>query len=357
MRGSGECEGGHIPAERSRYAVPMSIYNITHGSDIDGLASAALLVHYYGVPVKNIFFSQPNGKQFDDELALIRRIRGTGNLLVITDLAMNKDNNGKMAAALASFRRKSKGNRIIWLDHHSWDRSSVDAISKYCDIIIEGEIPVCGAELVYKLLCDKDAFGAELARIAHLADFAIYPKRYEQLIWKINYAQKILGADDRLDNSKLRRLVSLIARGRYRDRYITSIADAYIKRSRPYMESLMKSAKAIDIGKIRLVLGFSEKVSNQVACIEMLKRFRADMAVYVPVDTGHCSIRCSSRVDRKRMVRVGGVDGAKLARALGGNGHPLASGFAVGVKGKKLTASEIENIEKSILEKARKIYG
>ncbi|MCW6159592.1 MAG: hypothetical protein LVQ95_00680 [Candidatus Micrarchaeales archaeon] len=332
----------------------MKIYNITHSSDIDGLASAALLAHCYGMPARNVFFSQPSGKQFEDSVKLIKRLAGKGNLLVLTDLAMNKSNNKKMAEALSSFKRK--GNSIIWLDHHSWDQSSVNALSKYCDIIVMGELPFCGADLVYRLLCEKDAVGGELARIAHFADFAIYPKRYEKLIWNINYTQKILGTDDRIDSPKLRRLVSLLSMGRYDDRYITSVAKAYIRRSKPYMDALMKNATAANVNGVRIAVGFSKKISNQVACIDMLKRFRADVAVYVPTDTGHCSIRCQSRIDRKRMVRVGGVDGARLARTLGGNGHPLASGFAIEV-GRGLTEDGIERIRNLIIEKARDVYG
>jgi len=218
-----------------------------------------------------------------------------------------------------------------------------------------GELQVCGAELVYKFLCKKDSFGDELTRIAHLADFAIYPKKYERLIWDINFAQKILGADDRMDSPKLRRLVSLLAEGRYRDEYITSIADAYRKRSKPYMDSLMKSVKVASVNNLRIAIGFSEKISNQVACIDMLKKFRADIAIYVPTDVGHCSIRCESKIDRKRMIRVGGVDGAKLARALGGNGHPLASGFTIDV-GEGLTKAGIEKTRNRIIETARKVY-
>ncbi len=331
----------------------MKIYNITHSSDIDGLASAALLVHCYGMPVRNVFFSQPGGKPFEDGLRLIKRLGGKGNLLVLTDLAMNKSNNKKMAVALSSFKRK--GNSIIWLDHHGWDESSVKALSKYCDIIVTGELPFCGADLVYKLLCEKDALGDELAKIAHLADFAIYPKKYGKLIWNINYTQKVLGTDERIDSPKLRRLVSLLSMGRYNDKYITSVANAYIKMSKPYMDALMKGATAVNVNGIRIAIGFSKKISNQVACIDMLERFGADVAVYVPTDTGHCSIRCQSRIDRKRMVRIGGVDGAKLARAFGGNGHPLASGFAIEV-GNGLTKQGVEKTRELIIENARKVY-
>lgn len=333
----------------------MSVYNVTHSSDIDGLASAALLVRNYGVPLENVFFINYSGRIFEEAVRAIKKIKGSGNVLIITDFGADKSIFEKEVKAIENF--KKKGNAILWFDHHPWEAKQTEKMSKYCDVLVNGELHLCGAELVQRFLCRKDGFNLELARIAHLADFAIYPKKYYKLIWNLNYAQKILGKDETAQSGKLRKLVSLIAQGRYSDNYIITAAERYIRRSKPYMDALMKGVHVEKLNGVKLAIGFSEKISSQVACIGMLERFRADVAVYVPIDSGRCSIRCKSRIDRKEMVRVGGVDGSKLARALGGGGHPLASGFAIKTGGKRLAAAEMEKSKDWIIDNARKIYG
>jgi len=87
----------------------MNIYNITHSSDIDGLASAALLVHYYSIPTRNVFFAQPGGKPLEEMIKLIRGLKGSGNLLVISDLAVNPKNDRRIAGALSISGRGETG--------------------------------------------------------------------------------------------------------------------------------------------------------------------------------------------------------------------------------------------------------
>lgn len=323
---------------------------------MDGITSAALLVRCFGMPIKNVFFSQPDGNVFNQSMAAIKKLKGSGNLLIVTDIAVDKSNTKIVADALREFRKNN--NKVIWLDHHEWDISTVKELSKYCDFIIAGQLRVCAAELVYRILCDKSNLCDELVKIAHFADFAIYPKKYEKQIWIVNHAMKILRLNESLDNPRLRKLVLLVSKGKYNDRYVVSAANRYLKRRKPHMDALLEDTKVMNIGKIRLAIGYSEKLSNQEASMELLDRFGADIAVYVPTDTGNCSIRCKSHVDKSGMLRIGGVDGSKLARALGGGGHPLASGFPLTAYGNKnFTKEDIEKAEKKIIGKAQLIYG
>ena len=89
----------------------MKIYNVTHGSDLDGMASAALLVQYYGIPLKNIAFINHGGKIYEEALTFIKNIKGSGNLLIISDFGIIPPLYPTMRDAIRGF--KQRGNNII----------------------------------------------------------------------------------------------------------------------------------------------------------------------------------------------------------------------------------------------------
>jgi oligoribonuclease NrnB/cAMP/cGMP phosphodiesterase (DHH superfamily) len=330
----------------------LSIYNVTHGSDLDGIASAALLVHYYGVPLKNIAFINHSGMAYDDGLSFIKGIRGRGNLLIISDFGIIKPLYPTMLDAVRTF--KKNGNRIIWLDHHPWKDHILRGISRYCDVIVAGENrDYCGAELVYKLLCKNDSYGKRLTRITHLADFALRSgsKRENHLVDKIGYAIKHMG-NERARNPRLLKLVKCIADGDIDSKFMNAAYASYRKRADPELRKLRKTVNTIETHGIRIGVGFGKRISHQEACMMMLEKMGYDVAIYISSETGHSSIR--SRRDSKSW----GVDSSHIAFALDGGGHPLASGFSLEDSGLELDKKEVQmGVVQRIREISEGLYG
>ena len=216
----------------------MKIYQLTHSSDLDGMASAALMRHYYGIPLDRIFFANYDGEIFKDAVSAIKGIKGKGDLLLISDFGMNAKNVKPMKDALQRF--KAQGNYVIWLDHHPWTELETKELAKVCDILVNGELTSCGTELVYKFLCKRDAFGDKLVAITHLADFVdtcffmhrdcfakqmkhitkkakskfdVQSAREERIIKRIGTVIKVLGRGDSASSPDLRKLVDIISRG------------------------------------------------------------------------------------------------------------------------------------------------
>ncbi len=318
---------------------------MTHGSDLDGIASAALLVHYYGVPLRNIVFINHGGRIYDDALAYIKNIKGGGNLLVISDFGIIPPLYKKMLAAVKKFDRN--GNRIIWLDHHPWRDYILKGISRHCSVMVAGENrDFCGAELVYRLLCKRDAYGDRLTRVTHLADFALKSGRKGEdlLVDKMGYAIKYLG-NDRAKNPKLLKLVSAIASGDIDSRFMNGVYKKYRKVADPQLKKLRKDLEIIETNGLRIGVGFGRKISHQEACMMMLEKMKCDIAIYISSETGHSSIRSM------RDAGSWGVDSSAIAIALDGGGHPLASGFSLGESGldlkrKKVQDTVVQNIKK-----------
>lgn len=322
----------------------MAIYNVTHSSDLDGMASAAMLMHYYKIPVTNVFFTNYTGKIFEGAAKNIADVPGKGNVIVISDFGMPAENMGKMKRALTA--AKKKGNYVMWFDHHPWTDAGIKTLEKVCDIMVVGENPInCGAELVYKFLCKKDRFGDRLAFLTHLADFNLFNKKDDRWVKDVGYAIKYYG-EDTTDNKNLRKICALLAVGKFSDKFILDAAKGYVTNSRIYLKELLKSVKIINVNGIKIAIGFSKRLQNQEACMAMLDNLKIHMAIYISYESGHSSIRC-----------IPPVNCDKLAVALGGGGHPLAAGFSLENEVKNFNDDKKQKITSRIISLAEKIYA
>ncbi len=329
----------------------MNIYSLTHASDLDGMASAAMLVRYYKVPIGNVFFGSYSGKIFEDSMKLISGIEGPGNLLVIADIGMVSEDLERIADVLSDF--KKRGNYVFWLDHHVWTDDEVKRMSDICDFMIVGENKdFCGTELVYKFLCPRDKFGDRLANFTHVSDFALDSAiaNDNKLIKKISMSVKYLN-DGRIANPKLRDFVSCLASGSLDCNVINNAYSEYFRESRPYLKEALESANIIEVNGIRIALSFGRKLSSQEACMELMKRKNADVAIFVNVESGDGSIRSARDTDSW------GVENTGMAKALKGGGHPLASGFSLGKKQQLGTTAGQEKMIKRVRGIAQKLYG
>lgn len=329
----------------------MSIYNITHSADLDGMASAALMVHYYKIPIENVIFTSYSGKLYDDAIKFIKGIKGSDHTLVISDVGMVEERLEIIAGALSAFRER--GNRIVWLDHHLWSERAIKRIADLCYFMIVGENKdFCATELVYRMLCKRDKYGDEIARLTHLSDFALTSKSKTDnvLVEKIGLGINQLG-DDNIRNPRLREFVSCLAKNDIDCRVIKDAYKRYVKETAPYLKKMLGSAKVVKVGKMSIAVGFGQKVSHQEGCMELLGKFKTSVSIYISTDSGTASIRSV------RDSKSWGVDSYKIAVAFSGGGHPLASGFPLkGARGLSKTSTQ-EKVVQRIEAVAKKLYG
>lgn len=329
----------------------MGLYNITHAVDIDGMSSAAFLVRYRGMPLENIIFSNYNESRFARMERTVSELRPSGSLIVLSDLNVNAPMLHRYVKMLSHLRRM--GNKIVWLDHHPWGDAPVKAISPLCDLIVEGENRErCGAELVYKFLCERDRFGDRLADFAHTADFARPFKSMAQGRRIIRFSQvikyfNVLGQDR--GDSMLRRVVSCLATGDYSSKFIALAQGRYNGIMTRKTQELLGSTRMFRAGGISVAVGFSSKISGSMGCSAMMEKFRPDMALYVDYDPLEFSGNIRS---------TEGVDCSILARKLGGGGHPHAAGFSI-KRGSYSFSSERsrEAFTRKVLKVAERIYA
>ncbi len=288
---------------------------ITHANDIDGIASAALISRKFNVPLSNLFFS-------DYSAGTLHHIRsGLGkshniNALFITDLSMNKDLKRNFLEIIRLV--KGRSGKIFWFDHHPWNAEDIRDMARLCDSIVAGENErYCATEITAKELGISDTFSRTLLRIVHYSDFNIPPRRTSERLLIGRYALSITyynSAGSRsLADKRLRHIAEVLRSNKLSDSAI--VHDAYaFERINSERTERMLSSLYVSKGS-GIAVGFSKDIQSTAACMAIIKKGRTGVGVYINTrnSTGH--------------IRSTDADSSPLARALGGNGHPHASGF------------------------------
>jgi len=311
------------------------VVSISKDSNPDGLSGPALLVHNYKVSDRNIILT--NYKDLGDLLSYLKKRKISNSSIVFSDLGISPGNlevNIKILRLL-----KSQNNTIIWIDHHPWEENVVSSVRKLIDFATFGENPsYCATELVFLLLCNYDRTGREIAILAHYSDFPIKSK-YDALKKRLSYA--IIGAlyDDKSKDRNLRKIIRCISNLDYENRQIEEFRMKYVRNNERNTKLLLRNLYKIRAGKYLVGVGFSRRLETNSACATMKDELKTNINVYVAIDSGKSGIRSKD-----------GIDSSKIAKALGGGGHPQASGFSI-------NPSKLKNSNKSEMEKFAKKIG
>lgn len=313
------------------------IYNVTHMADFDGMASAAMLVHYLGMPEKNIVFGGPGNPDMKACLKELLSLKIHGSLIVFTDLSINKELTLTLSNALDALARNS--NKIVWIDHHPIDPYTLRKLKKKCEIFLCGPSKYCATEQVYNLIKpNPDRYGGTINEIAHFGDFNIYSKKYKSTLRNMAGAIAFINYGD--NNEKLRIIVKLISRNRLDDKFITSNARNYKNDSIKNINELKRTSKPADINGYRVGIGYANRLQSSHACSVIQKLFGTDIEIFISVSTSSLHLRSRD-----------GIDSSIIAKDFGGGGHKQASGALV-TKG---LLDDKQNLMRMIEKRARSV--
>ncbi len=302
----------------------MTIYNITHISDLDGMASAALLVKNFGIPLENIFFFDYSASIFSAMREEIMSRNPRNSLFILSDAGVNQQI-VKSCANLAAFLKKN-GNSIMWLDHHVWNDESIRMLSKYASLMIVGENSYCcGADIVYKLLCRNDPKSEKLVELTHISDLYLKPKSNAQraILERYAFGIKYLNMqEDENRNAKLRKLIYFLSIGKINNSLIKNAHSRYKKIFIKSVKILDDSAQTIKAGRIKIALGFAPDLQSTFAAHRLRIRNKVQIGAYVNTSRIRDSPTCSLR-------SAGKTSCLYIAERFGGGGHPHACAFKV----------------------------
>ncbi|MGC8730229.1 MAG: DHH family phosphoesterase [Candidatus Micrarchaeia archaeon] len=310
-------------------------YAIVHSQDLDGITSAAFLVHYFNMQAKHVFFGKP-GKRIEEVIKKMKGNMPKKSVIVVADLAYNPSVHAQMESFVKEM--KNRGNYVAWIDHHPIDAKGRKALQQ-CDFLMVREYKSCAAELIYKKLVKPahgpDDYGENMCTIAHISDFNIKNTKYDGLIRIISGAISFLSGKN--DLYGLRKITDTISKGELKNAFIERNYRNYVTEAKKSKIYLVKSIKMYVFGGKKIGIGFGKNVSSNEACAAIEKKTSCDVSAYVNIreNTLH--------------LRGNGTECLKIAKYFGGNGHPYASGADItginlnSTSGKKEFLKELES--------------
>jgi oligoribonuclease NrnB/cAMP/cGMP phosphodiesterase (DHH superfamily) len=323
----------------------MDIYNMTHVADLDGISSAAMLVGTYGMPVSNVYFADYTEERLRYNLLRIKKDAPSESIFVLSDLSMGNAQ-GKPFFELLEYL-KGRNNKIIWLDHHAWEKETIDVAAKFCDLMVVGEnARNCAAELVHRILCNGSKKYSDLASIAHISDFKLYElvggAKVEKMAKGISgiVNEKSIRKTDYL----LRKVVVALSKLDCFPEVLAVSYKQYMKEAKERLGKLAANVFVVRYKEMSVGIGFGAGLNSNEACDYMLNEKKCDLSIFVNMSKYTVHLR-----------RSGNVDCTKLSRYFGGGGHPYASGFSISKKAfgrftERRMADFVETIEKALAE-------
>ena len=299
-----------------------SIYNITHMSDLDGISSAALLFKFFSMPLDHVFFTDYNIATIENVAESLRQPKLSGATIVITDFSSNAANLEIMNKLVRE--QKDLGNSVIWLDHHPWSSDAIDKVFRLLDYGIAGENDLyCGAEIVYRVLCegrDSNKTGKKIADRAHDSDFNLLPPpppddTSPNISLAINYYAHV-------DKGKLyeglRGFVKDVSEGNYDGDAIANATALYRETANAEFKRMKEGMVTLSTNGIKVIIGFGRLMHATSACGMLHDQTGADLVIYVRTDEKAVSLRS-----------WGDVDCSNIAFKMHGGGHPHAAAFRI----------------------------
>lgn len=278
----------------------MSDYVIITHTDLDGIASAALIIkHLRGTKVEevDIRFAQPN--------RLHRALKGLScSRLYICDLSINKTTYLPVVEELR--RLVGSGTKIYWFDHHIWDDSWIEEL-RGLGIKLYVNSSTCTAGLIALYLDLKDPGSHALVRATCSNDLWMFNDPLGSFLsryvackkgnkWRKHLINKLIDFDGEIDEEILR------------------CAEAVVDRDLTIMDKALKNSIVVNVNGVRIVftMKYTDESSISYLAHYLMSKTEADIAI-VCKENG-LSIRSKDLNIRDLAVR------------LGGGGHPKAAG-------------------------------
>lgn len=287
---------------------------MTH-TDLDGVAAAAVYLRLLRVPPDDAKVVLTEPYNLHKVLRDIAKGKTTYQQVVLADLGINDDVVQQVRELLSDIR--SKGSEIEWYDHHVWSDRWLQALrSTGAHIVIDTSS--CATGVVY----------THAAKLHHIDP----PEELEELVnavcaadlwrWDHPLAPKLFRIIGRGENGprtgwKLR-VLRKFYNGVLWDKELQAALERYVDLELKGYSKLTKHLRTMVVNGVSLAVTFKPPgpPSNSMAAAFVAGRTGAEIVVVVRRD-GAISLRSAE------------CDVRKLALALGGGGHPKASGAKV----------------------------
>jgi len=314
---------------------------LTHG-DIDGIASAAILLRYLRIKMNvkdeniELIFTGPSA--LPEKLKEL--INSNVKTIYITDISINIKNSENIKGIIKKLN--SEGKRIIWINHHQWSIEDINEIMKSVESIVV-EKTLSTARIVYEKFMKEDDISRKIAEYADDID-ALTDKFDESFIlralsfkngWKEKLIMKF--SNGIFWDEEISREAEKVKRIAERD-----INEAYKKTKIYETKSGLKfgliDLRGAETPKSWLAKRISEKFNLDFTIV-----WRKDYAISIYIG------------NKSKNINL-----LKIAEEFGGGGHPFACGFRIKLSWKskiinyltlkRKILKEVEDVVKKTIE-------
>jgi oligoribonuclease NrnB/cAMP/cGMP phosphodiesterase (DHH superfamily) len=286
------------------------LFIITH-TDLDGVGSAAVYIRLSGVPREfaTIIFAEPYN--LHEVLSRLAGNVGEEDKIVLADLGPNESNFTEMLDAVKKL--KESGAIIEWYDHHVCDPKYIEALRRVgVELYVDRSTCATGVVARYHPSSNRvDDVTMRIVKAVCAADLWIWDDPLAPKLFRV--------AGNRRDEEWKTRLIWKLSAGTLWDEELQARLEEYVNKELVGASKALKSVvKVGDRGRCLVVAAVKDEgpPSNSIIGALLLSRFNADIAVIIRRN-GAVSLRSRD------------VDVQVVAKALGGGGHPRASGAKI----------------------------
>ncbi|MGC8563656.1 MAG: DHH family phosphoesterase [Fervidicoccaceae archaeon] len=278
----------------------------THG-DLDGIASAAVYIYLLRKKDERaefiVNFAEPGNLYKVLSSTLPEDLEGA--TIAIMDLGLNPTSSDKILSILGKISGKVK---IEWFDHHVWSDSEVSN-ARNAGISLFLERDTCAAGVVA-----RHAFGGlePYENLWVLVDAVCSSDLWK---WDTPLSPLYYRAFGKREKKMKREILNLFSEGVIWSDYLSEAVEEYVNLELKGYNIGLKRAKVLNLNGINVVIVVKPKgpPNSSLLASFLMSRLDAEIAVVV-------------REDGPVSLRSRGFDVNKIARCLGGGGHPMASG-------------------------------
>ncbi|MEO2154309.1 MAG: DHH family phosphoesterase [Nanoarchaeota archaeon] len=273
--------------------------NVLVHNDLDGTGCLYLLSKVFGE--ENINFIKTSYKSFVKNFNRLANDLKENNRekLIVCDLGLNKNQIDKL-------NLENVKGKLLWLDHHQWDKEIIDKIKRYGEIVINTE--TCATGVVYNYFKDKfnfSEFDKELVEL--ICDFDLW-KLKKSITWKLSLALM------NYDLEKYRK--EKLNKGIVFDDELESIYEKNEQKIKELIEKYEKKGIKFNKDNEKILLAFDDR-DNLLFITHLFEKLKEKYDTFIMVDqNGKMSFRGKENV-------------LKYAKAFGGGGHLKAAGAMI----------------------------
>jgi len=314
---------------------------LTHG-DIDGIASAAILLRYLRIKMNvkdeniELIFTGPSA--LPEKLKEL--INSNVKTIYITDISINIKNSENTKGIIKKLN--SEGKRIIWINHHQWSIEDINEIMKSVESIVV-EKTLSTARIVYEKFMKEDDISRKIAEYADDID-ALTDKFDESFILRALSFK----------NGWKEKLIMKFSNGIFWDEEISREAEKVKRIAERDINEAYKKTKIYET-KSGLKFGLIDLRGGETPKSWLAKRisekFNLDFTIVWRKDYA-ISIYIGNKSKNINLL--------KIAEEFGGGGHPFACGFRIKLSWKskiinyltlkRKILKEVEDVVKKTIE-------